>query len=59
MTVDLPESAYAFPHHITPTNLRPDIVWWLDTLKNLWFLELTVSFETNMDQAHEHKLSKY
>ena len=59
MTADLPESTYAFPHHITPTNLCPDIVWWSDTLKTLWSLELTVSFETNMDQAHEHKLSKY
>ena len=28
VTIDLPTRNYSFPHHITPTNLRPDIVWW-------------------------------
>ena len=28
ITADLPESTYSFPHHITPTNQRPDLVWW-------------------------------
>lgn len=30
VTVDLPSSQYDFPHHIIPTDLRPDIVWWSD-----------------------------
>ena len=28
MSVDSAESEYLFAHHITPTNLRPDVVWW-------------------------------
>ena len=30
MCTDLVEAEYAFPLHITPTNLRPDVVWWSD-----------------------------
>ena len=59
MTVDSAESAYLFPHHITPTNLRPDVVWWSEEKKELRLLELTISCETAMDQAHERKLAKY
>ena len=29
MTSDL--TSYTFPHHIVPTTLRPDIVWWDDS----------------------------
>ena len=28
LTADLSDEPYAFPQHITPTNLRPDLVWW-------------------------------
>ena len=59
LTVDLPNKEYAFPHHITPTTLRPDVVWWSEEKKVLRILELTVSFETVMDQAHERKMAKY
>ena len=59
MTVDSAESTYLFPHHITPTNLRPDVVWWSEEKKELRLLELTISYETVMDQAHERKLAKY
>ena len=59
MTVDLPDNIYSFPHHITPTNLRPDVVWWSDEMKMVYFLELTISFESTMDQAHHRKLAKY
>ena len=30
VTVDSSSEVYFFPHHITQTNLRPDIVWWRD-----------------------------
>ena len=59
MTADLPDSTYSFPQHITPTNLRPDVVWWSGQLKVVWLLELTCSFETTMDQAHHLKEAKY
>ena len=36
ITVDCPSEEYHFPHHITPTNLRPDIVWWSDRKKELY-----------------------
>lgn len=28
-------SNYQFPHHIVPTSLRPNVVWWDDTKKKL------------------------
>ena len=53
MSVDSAESEYLFPHHITPTNLRPDMVWWSDEKKQIRLLELTISYEMVMDRAHE------
>ena len=48
---DLPESTYMylFPQHNTPTNQRPDRVWWSNADKTLWLLELTISIETVME----------
>ena len=57
--VDTVESEYSFPHHISPTNLRPDVVWWSDEVKEIRLLELTISYETVMEQAHQRKLAKY
>ena len=48
-----------FPHHITPTTLRPDLVWWSDADHVLWLLELTVSFEAAMEEAWQRKQAKY
>ena len=45
-SIDSPSGTYIFPHHITPTNLRPDIVWWSDLHKQLWLFELTSSHES-------------
>ena len=59
MNVDSAESEYLFPHHITPTNLRPDVVWWSDEKKQIRLLELTISYEMVMDRAHERKLAKH
>ena len=59
ITTDLPSSTYNFPHHITPTTLRPDIVWWSDVEKQLWLFELTISYETVVADAAQRKKSKY
>ena len=53
--IDHPTDTYSFPHHITPTNLRPDIVWWGECQRELWLFELTISYETLM----ERKRAKY
>ena len=50
---------YSFPHHIVPTDLRPDIVWWDDQLRRIVIVELTISFETSFKQAAERKALKY
>ena len=50
---------YSFPHHIVPTDLRPDIVWWNDQLRRIVIVELTISFETSFKQAAERKALKY
>ena len=47
------------PHHIVPTNLQPDIVWWSDEKKELWLFELTISFETLVEDARRRKTAKY
>ena len=59
ITCDLTTTVYSFPHHITPTNLRPDIVWWSDQQRELYIFELTISYETCMSEARERKRSKY
>ena len=50
---------YTFPHHIVPTTLRPDIVWWDDSKRNMIMAELTVAFETSFTSAAERKRVKY
>ena len=51
VTIDHPTSTYNFPHHITPTDLRPDIVWWSDQKKKLYLFELTICFESSVAEA--------
>ena len=46
MAIDTLSEPYSFPHQITATNLRPDIVWWSEHQSELWLLELTVSYES-------------
>ena len=54
-TIDSPSGVYSFPHHITPTSLRPDIVWWNDQQRELWLFELTVSYESLVADAGVRK----
>ena len=58
LTMDLGDT-YQFPLHITPTTLRPDMVWWDDGQKQLWIAELTICFETSFEAAAGRKESKY
>ena len=58
-TIDSPSGVYSFPHHITPTSLRPDIVWWSDQQRELWLFELTVSYESLVADAGVRKRGKY
>ena len=46
MTIDLKSETYSFPIHITPTNLRPDIICWSDVKREMWLVELTMSIES-------------
>ena len=57
LTSDL--GAYTFPQHIVTTDLRPDIVWWDDSLKKILLIELTVCFESSFLHASERKATKY
>ena len=59
MSADLPDLPYNFPLMITPTDLRPDIVLWSQTLQSATLVELTVCYETNYVQAQTRKLDKY
>ena len=57
-TADISDN-YCFPVHITPTDLRPDLVWWDNTTRVLCLVELTVCYETNYDEAALRKAAKY
>ena len=59
ISIDSPSETYSFPHHITPTNLRPDIVWWSDQQRELWLFELTISYESVVADAKARKRAKY
>ena len=50
---------YSFPHCIIPTGLWPDIVWWTDQQKELWLLELTISYESLVADVRRRKREKY
>ena len=59
ITTDLDTTCYCFPHHIVATNLRPDITWWSDELRELWMFELTISYESCTEDARRRKQAKY
>ena len=48
-----------FPEDIAITALRPDIIIWSESRKEVIIGELTVPWEDNIDDAHERKLTKY
>ena len=58
VTADISDT-YEFPHHIIPTDLRPDLVWWDEAHKSITLVELTVCFETNFEEAARRKTAKY
>ena len=50
---------YNFPHHIVPTDLRPDIVWWDDSRRRILLVELTICFKSSFQHAAERKELKF
>jgi hypothetical protein len=54
---DLPGAYYSFLPSVALTEERPDIVVW-DSIK-VHLVELTVSFETGLEEASQHKQIKY
>ena len=56
---NLPENPYQFPPHIATTDLRPNIVIWSDSTKELTIVELTVCFEISFNEAISRKTLKY
>ena len=57
MRVDL-RKKLVFPD-VVHTQLRQDIVIWLESRKKIILIELTVPLEDNCDEAFERKSSKY
>ena len=47
------------PQKIVNTNLRPDIVYWLTSQQVVYFIELTLPWETSLEEAHERKKLKF
>ena len=59
ISADLPHLSYQFPLHIAVTAQRPDIVIWSESLRTIILLELTVSYESGIADAHTRKQDKY
>ncbi|KAI8479507.1 hypothetical protein Bbelb_373930 [Branchiostoma belcheri] len=55
LKVDL-DKQLKFPDHIVATSLRPDVVLWSDSTKQVIMLELTVPWESRIVEAHERKI---
>jgi len=48
-----------FPREVITTTLRPDIVLWSKSSRQVILVELTVPWEARLEEAHERKLAKY
>ena len=48
-----------FPAEILSTNLRPDLVLWSTSLKLVYIIELTVPWESAVEEAFERKKLRY
>ncbi|XP_019616086.1 PREDICTED: uncharacterized protein LOC109463676 [Branchiostoma belcheri] len=48
-----------FPQEIALTLLRPDIVIWSESSREVVFGELSVPWESNIEEAYERKLTRY
>ena len=57
LIADLPGAGYSFPSSVALTDERPDIVMWDSSKVHL--VELTVPFETGLEDASQHKATKY
>ena len=57
--VDLPDSVYNFPTHIVKCTDCPDIIWWDESQNVFNIIELTIPYETNIDNAADRKEGKY
>ena len=53
------DNNYSFPAHIALTQLRPDVVLFSNSLKQVILIELTSPCEENMNTWHINKLNKY
>ena len=57
VAVDL-HSDYQFPTHIT-NSLRPDIIYWDHTMRNVFIIELMIPYDTLLVEAAQRKEAKY
>ncbi len=58
MRVDLSQRL-TFPPEITATNMRPDLVLWSKSCRQVFIVELTVPWEEAIDEAFERKWLRY
>ena len=58
LSVDICDG-YKLPPSLTSLCSKPDIVVWNTSTKRIFFLELTVAFDNNLENAKERKLHRY
>ena len=59
VTVDLPNHPYCFPASFASTDSRPDLVIWSKEKASIYLVELTVPFETTIEDAAMRKRERY
>lgn len=59
LLMDTYEKHYTMPDQLCVTSRRPDILLYSMQRKLVFFVELTVPWETNIPKDHEYKMNKY
>lgn len=58
MLVDL-DQRLCFPQEIITTTLQPDLVLWSASLRHVYIIKLTVTWESSVEEAYERKKLRY
>ena len=59
VAADLPDWRGSYPDIVKETGQRPDIVVWSESDPRIILIELTVPYESRMNEQHQYKLRKY
>ena len=59
VAADLPDWRDSYPDIVKDTRKRPDIVVWSESDPRIILIELSVPYESRLNEHHQYKLRKY